>query len=732
MDTDTTEMATAAIDRLPDRRPASLYDVAMQYAILDWYETVTSGDLDFELAPEHLTFMTPMAKADLYGEDDNALVVYVDCSDPENPTFRETEPIAFESVDAGSRFRLGHSYPANKTSAMTDYSLTTHKEASEHHLAGQRDDAWGTNNIKDRFTEWAHSDAADNVLERSDVEDTTPLEVLRELGRDGGRFDELVASSMALDPDNEETEREVFVTVRMKLPEDDRYRWPGEIPVLNEVMVEQKAERFENISVEDAAGNGVGYVSDGETRVTGGSVGLLGMYGKKQREHFADLSPDGSVAWRNRPLSREVAAAIATANSVFEAFYEGLGNSRRLYVLPYIGRHPEQIDPADFGAFVTDVFSELRGRTDTSFQETVSEAFYQRASGQQSESLFGDTTGPEYGDVKVATVFQVPGNPNRVFFEELDAAVYRPRAIDEAHGRVLGSTVFEGDGIFAETRDRSDSPLLRPDGNRSNMALFGRYFTWTTEPTRTSRESQETPKAGDIDDVRARRLQQFLAGGQIPLRTLLAEYLHLLVQQQRELFGNERDAEVPTNQIVEQYAQLRALQAVDALAPGNSGTVARIAQQTTDATILTPVTDTQSEYRTREHRLEEFIDSHEVLKRDGPSQAVFLLGGLVGRISAYQRKENVSSTLVRRYPIDYLTKQSIKEVTNEVIQMNNTYVESDDKLPPTYNNRYTNRLPTLMLDRDPGDWSMTQNELQWVYALGIAYGMNDTQIDTEE
>lgn len=741
-----TEQAREALQRLPQRRPASLYDVAVQYSIFDWYETVTSGELDFELSPEHLMFMTPAAKADLFGEDDNALVAYVDLSDPDNPQFRDSRPIQFESIDAGDRFRLGHSYPANKTSSMTDYSITTHKNASEYHLAGQRDDAWGTNNIKDRFSGWAYSDAADRVLERDDVDGAWILEALRELGADEAQIDELVArGDVPLDPDDEETEHEVFVTVRIKLPDENDYRLPGEIAVLNEVMVEQKAERFENISVENAGGEGTGYVTDEDGRVTGGSAGLLGMYAKKQREHFADLSPDGSEAWRNRPLTREMAAAIATANSVFEEFYEGLGNSRRLYVLPHLGAHPEEIDPSDFDAFVTDVFSYLRNREDTSFQAAVGEVFYERNTDTDTddveEPLFDrvpdleeeQSAGPEYGQVEVATVFQVVGNPNRVFFEDLTADVYRPRAINDAHADVLASAVFQRDGIFADVRDRSNSPLLSTT-DRSNMALFGGYFDWTTEPTRTSDEAQETPKAGDIDDVRARRMEQFLTGESVPLRTLLEEYLHLLVQRQRDQFDEGDGSLVPARQVAEQYAQLRALQDIGSLSSGSSGPHSG-AQTTTDRdTTFATVTDAdlELEYQNRSDRLEDFIDSHEVLRNSKPHQAVFLLGGLVGRVSAYQRRENVSSTLVRRYPIDYLTKQSIKEVTNEVVQMNNTYVESDDKLPATYNARYTNRLPDLMLASDPADWSITQNELQWVYALGITYGMQDTSIDTEE
>lgn len=736
--------AEEALQRLPQRRPASLYDVAVQYSIFDWYETVTSGELDFKLSSEHLAFMTPAAKSDLFGEPDNTLVAYVDLSNPENPQFRDNLPIQFESIDSEVRFRLGHSYPVDKSGAMTDYSITTHKEASEYHLAGQRDDAWGTNSIKDRFTGWAHSDAAFRVLERDDVDNQWILECLQALGADEIAIDELMQRrDVPLDPDDEETKHEVFVTVRIKLPGDDRYQWPGEVSILNEVMVEQKVERFENISVKDAGGDGVGYVTNDQGHVTGGSSGLLGMYTKEQREHFADLSPDGSEAWRNRPLTRETAAAIATANSVFEKFFEGLRNSRRLYVLPYLGTHPESLESSNFDAFVNEIFSVLRKREDTSFQGVVSEVFYERDNenpkADEGTTFFEEGIGSlDYNQVDVATVFQVTGNPNRVFFEEFAADIYRPREVDEAHGEVLTSSVFRENGIFTGIREHSNSPLLTANANRSNMALFGGYFDWTTEPTRFSEEAQDTPKAGDIDDVRARRMAQFLTNERLPLRTLLEEYVHLLVQRQRDLFDEDNGPLIPTREVAEQYAQLQALQTVDALGDGRSGGPAVTDEQPpadskhTSTFAIVTESDSQSMSQTRADRLEDFIDSHEVLSNDDARQAVFLLGGLVGRISAYQRHEDVSSTLVRRYPIDYLTKQSIKEVTNEVIQMNNTYIESDDNLPSTYNARYTKQLPDLMLAADPTDWSFTQNELQWLYALGITYGTNDTQIETED
>jgi CRISPR-associated protein Cas8b/Csh1 subtype I-B len=208
-------------------------------------------------------------------------------------------------------------------------------------------------------------------------------------------------------------------------------------------------------------------------------------------------------------------------------------------------------------------------------------------------------------------------------------------------------------------------------------------------------------------------MRQFLINETISPGVLLEEYVHQLVQSQRSGFDGEGNG-APVFDVLAQYAQFRALHDAGVLESTEAATLANVQSITHD-----------TEYESRDERLQEFIDSHDVLGEDS-RQAVFLLGGLVGRITSLQRRNDVSSTLVRRYPIDYITKQSIKEVTNEVLQMNNTYIESEDNISGQYNARYVNRLPDLMLHSEPTDWQFNQNELQWLYALGIAYGTNDT------
>jgi CRISPR-associated protein Cas8b/Csh1 subtype I-B len=189
-------------------------------------------------------------------------------------------------------------------------------------------------------------------------------------------------------------------------------------------------------------------------------------------------------------------------------------------------------------------------------------------------------------------------------------------------------------------------------------------------------------------------------------------------QDQNEEFGNDSEyIAFPKRSVVEQYVQLRALARADVL----------------DTTQTVPFTQTEmsDSYTDRSARLEKFIESHDALDGDAET-AVFTLGGLVGRISAFQSYENVSSTLIRRYPVDYLTKQTVKEVTKEVLQMNNSYAEAEENRSYRTNSRYTDQLADTMLAADPQSWSLTEAELQWLYSLGIAYGLSDSTEQPDE
>ncbi|MFC5135602.1 MULTISPECIES: TM1802 family CRISPR-associated protein [Haloferacaceae] len=725
--------AETAISRMQNRIPGSLYEVAWQYSLLDWYSSKQSPALDFQLAPDHLAYLTPSAKNSLFGEADSLVVVHADLSDPESPALRsDTDggPVELTTYTEDDRFRVGHAYPEDKTSNMTDYSITTHKSADAHHIAGLRDDAYWTNNIRDRFTDWAQSEFAQEVRNEVEDSDRAILEALATLGDDEDAMEDLSEAFLELVSDEEE-EVEALITVRVKLPDSDEWKFPGEVPVLNEVMRAKKADRLQSISVDDASGEGTGYVSNDDGRVTGGSSGLFGMYGKKQREHFVDLDTEGSSAWRARPLEFDTAAAIASAGSLFGDFYRGLGSSRRLYILPYLAARRDDVDDETFEWFYDRVYTRLRdaeGGSDGSFDETVETLFAEayrvdnesapaEVTEDDSDIRFSDRSTAAWNDVRFAVVHQVSGNPDRVFFDTLDG-VSPAVPLENAHNRVTKAPVFTSDGIFHDNPNPESSPILGRNLHLVRYILYGGYFRRTTEPTRSSREASETPGAGDIDDSRMQRVRNLLTGTRIDAKALLEEYIHQLVQDQNDQFGNDNGyISFPKRSVVEQYAQIHALQASEVL--------------DTDETIQFIHTHMPDEFEDRSARLDEFISSHDALSGD-PEQAVFTLGGLIGRISAYQSYENVSSTLIRRYPVDYLTKQTIKEVTKEVLQMNNSYAEAEESRSYRTNARYTDRLADTMLAADPQSWRLNESELQWLYSLGIAYGLSDSSLYEEE
>lgn len=635
------DAAATAVSRFQDRLPASLYEIAWQYSLFDWFGTTETDDIDWDLAPEHLAYLTPQWASDLFGADDSLIVVYADLSDPDNPTLRDDTlggPVDITTYTEQDRFRVGHSYPPGKSSSMTDYSITTYKSASAHHIAGLREDAWWTNNVQDRFTDWAQSEFAEQVRENAEPSDVAILDGLAALGNDPEAMKNLSEAFLAL-ADSEDQEFGALITVAVRPPESDEYKLPGEIGVLNDVMREKKATRLENISVDDASGEGVDYVTGSSGQVTGGSAGLFGMYTVKQREHIPDLDQKGTDAWRIRPLDFDIAAAIEVAGSLFDGFYRRLGNNRRLYILPYLVARRNDLDSETFRWFHEEVYRRIQsaeGGSDGNFDEEIENVMASSArlpnsnvEDSNDDALpFGTESAEDWDSVRFAVVHQVTGNPDRVFFDTLDGLA-PVAALNNAHNAVTASKQFEGDGIFATSPSPASSLFLGRSLSLSRQITYGYYFERTTEALRTRPQGGDRPDAGAIDDSRMERLRNLMTGTRIDAGTLFEQYINHLIRLQRAQFGNDDPyISFPKRGVVEQYVQLRALARVDAIDTTNT-----ISVQTT--TMTDESEQIPREFDSRTDRLDTFIDEHEALSGE-PEQAVFVLGGLVGRISAYQ------------------------------------------------------------------------------------------------
>jgi CRISPR-associated protein Cas8b/Csh1 subtype I-B len=104
---------------------------------------------------------------------------------------------------------------------------------------------------------------------------------------------------------------------------------------------------------------------------------------------------------------------------------------------------------------------------------------------------------------------------------------------------------------------------------------------------------------------------------------------------------------------------------------------------------------------------------------------VFLLGALVGHVTRYQRWKDKGMTAVKRHPVDGLTKHNIVRTATDLVDLDITYSSEDDGRS-RIRREIRERVGDELQHRDPGDWDLTTEDLRFHYAMGIAYGLNDT------
>jgi hypothetical protein len=540
----------------------------------------------------------------------------------------------------------------------------------------------------------------------------------------------------------------VFLTVRVREPGGE-WRYPGEIAALNEVMVRRKTERLrDGISVDNASGTGVDMAGDGALEtVTGGSAGLFGAYAKQQRTHMPGLSEDGSESWRTHPVTEETAAELATASGLFNSLRAQLRGGRNYYLIPYLPAGQADISPATFEAF-HQLFTTLRDApnqfdaTDegvSSFGEETIRAMRMHLpddalaeGGTASEdtpsaaSLFGP---PETTPERPLPVFWysrmvVPGNnPPSHLFEVNPVDTLVPARLADAH--VVDPTSadpFAPGGIFAELAAVSASPLpFRPEADEARLwreVLSGFYFVRAGSKTRNSQQSDDA-FTGTTADPQATRLGAALAGERIDAPPLLREYVNKLIKRQRALQQTSGERPVPIFDILDVYAQLRAL---------NDPAVRLLVDRSGESELSTQFTMSESEItepESRDERLEQFIDQHDGFD-GGAIEGAFLLGGLVGRLTMYQEYKDVSNLMADRIPISSINGQTLKRATRDALKLNTTYATNDEGTSPSLNAHYTRRLADVVLEQPLDEYTASTVDLQLAYGVGLGYGMADS------
>jgi hypothetical protein len=716
MDADTIEQA---LEVVPDRPLSSLYDVACLYAACDVYDRYTSEYVDWDISPKALRAMSPQklkSESLLEPEAEHSLIAArIDLSGP-SPKLADP-PVVVENLTEDLKYKIGF-MSRKKTSAQTDYSISNFSNGDDVETLAY--DSWGNRFLRGRLERWPF-EVADEVVEEYPI-----LQNLRTLGEDTSVLEQLEESLLNLAP-FESTK--AIVTVKVKLEPEGDFLYPGEVPALNEAGVSNRFEHLcDGMSVDNAHGPGTGYVSGERGEVVGGSTGIRGQYGKLQTGRFPNMQSND--AWMSRPVREAQAEAIATFDG-FVGEFSFVRQGVRLHYLPY---PTQRVDSDLFQRFYQDVYRPLREADDSEYVSRLIELYTAEISSINEEDeedilsqLVDDETSYEqftdtenwlrlYGLMYVGST-----DPSRVFVDEPSVSLEALAKLEDAYVDVMAD--IGSSSLFGKIAEQMDYHLPTEDGIVHSV-MFGSFFERVTAASPDEADNAGQDQQATTDDTLFSRYAKLLRGTAIPVSKLIEEYATLLTREFRSNQNEGRDSVFPSQAVVAQYIQLRALNDADLLDANN------IMSEGICGDSMESLVD-ETTYNSREERLDDFISNHPMLN-DAEARSTFLLGALVGRLSAYQYNENVSQKLTEQYPPSSINRRSIPEVTQDVLDRNYTYGDKEEI--SGFNHRYTDRLTDSMLVKSPSEWGLTESEVKWIYALGIAYGKQDTSegIEREE
>ncbi|MBX0322922.1 type I-B CRISPR-associated protein Cas8b/Csh1 [Halomicroarcula sp. F13] len=666
-------------DELPERPISSLRDIQHLYGRL--YTLATAG------GGEYAAYLTPDQANDLVGAEESLIVVRVDLSG-EQPELADP-PIRIAQYTDDHVDKICHCYYFNRGSGI-DHSIT--------HRSGKNKEPERLGKYAaDRLTRWPTEDAVTKVAQQHDEGC-----IIDSLAQIGERDDVLDTLRNRIE-DDLGGKRTSLITVKIKEDEESDYKWPGEVPVLNDAM---RAQKLHKLVSKGEATNSVGQATDlitGEVcRTVGTAQDPLNYFLGKQMEKFPGLDPD--EAWRSHPISEDGAVTLMNAEEFVDACSYRTFNAD-VYYLPYFLGRPKPKETYK-------LYSALHGVAQADDMDPVQQ-FYDR---------FGEHEDEFEGRLRfyVAAVMKHQMSRFDVYGETLNGRLHYPTEVGKRHEQVSGSWVFDDDDARNEERtspmpSHEEWPLTN-GGNPRGRVADGRYL-YATFPF-TDEDTDAT-----VDDERIDVHVSILAGDPVPRGQLVSAYVERLLDWDGD--------DVPEFQIASQFAQLCALENANLVTTDAGDTESHLIDGPDYDTMQSDAarTDGGTVALDRTEKLESFIDQTDGL--DNPERrGAFLIGALVGQVGTYQQAyHDRSTTVIDQYPIKSMTKTKVKRITQEVIDKDVVYSRESAKKGSNINStmykEVTNGIVETMAEKDPDVWEISTDDLRFYYALGVTYGMND-------
>jgi len=713
---------------------ASMVDVAYTYGRLDaLYRAKRVDEAEFEvpeptpdvvetdLDEDHVVAMTPDAHPGLLGRDDSLVSIDVVLS-PDRPLRLYGErPVHVERVSWLDLIRHGYVERPRRSSAV-DHSLPVAVKGKDHEKIEKY--------VRKRFEKWPEHAVEDE--EFPDRDDAWVVESFADAPEDEvERAVDLVAGWIGAggdEWDDDETYRNKnwhgFLSFRLWFEagpgrEPIGPYTPGFVPAINEVSAVNFSEQLASYSAADDAvvEDGVDDVTGERGRVFGSTPGRpLAYFHLKQQGTFDGFDADRSTA--RFSVTLPTTTAIMAGSRLIESCDEwvsGEGGSVSGFVAHFLPHVP--IMSPSTARNVYGMVHEARRGDDTIAAELA-------------ETIETWAAPKDLRFQLVLTNTDVERNKHKVIAERLGSTITPTAALDRAHRAVVRDCRDRDGGLDLDRYSWDDRGLFDAERSQVVPILTGEYLDASMYDPDADKNSYVTSST----DPRITAVAGTVSGEGV-LSTLLTEsFARRLVREQNDLLDpkNDRRGIVPYERVAVQYVETNAL-ARAGLIEGDRLPYPIMTNTTTDTADTTD--DEPSRNHSRDEALDRFMREHTLLSPTGEGdpeyRAAFLLGGLVGRVSAYQLNEGVQSPIARRWTIDSINRTNFRKVFAAAADKNAEY-EFAYNDGYALNERYLRQIRDVLADSDPREWDLREDGIRTAYALGLSYARDDKALLNDE
>lgn len=516
--------------------------------------------------------------------------------------------------------------------------------------------------------EWCSDETVVDATEDQDL--YWILEGIRSIGQDEDLMDSFETRIEREYSSNSPTR--VLVSPRIKLSQDSDLLYTDDLDILNEGLRARNKNKLIEKSSFSVKSKGVGKsrISEEKSELVGAPRDGFNSYKTKQQSGQFGLQ-SGEVSWMANPTSVEEASIIGSSDDIISELSSYIFG-RSVYYIPYFDG-VQDYDKVEKTSRVSESIIEK----DDQIVEILSR--YDNLNGQSLDDLLYYVVVIDESQPDMYNMVDTISRVKRPFFIQIGES-YR----ENAQKFDYLNPNYNNDYYTYEIQDE----------NVLNHIFTGRWINLCF------------PDKEDFgtEDPRADLYSSILSRTSFDYNILLDNFVKKIIEEENKNMSESR-IPIPQGLVAHQYHTLRTLLQFGVL---NS--------KQKDLNILTHDPNNMN----KESNTEYMKQSKEIAGENMEARYSYLVGALMGRMAAYQKQKDLSSTILVDHPVSRMNADRIKEAVSDVADKSSAYADEEGGI---INHSDIIRDISNMEMKDLDLENMNKSELKYFYSLGVAKGV---------